>query len=80
MSAAHNHALPSTGNERALWAALLLTTAFLVAEVVAGELLELRLRGEDEHAATPGDAVEFTVGHRFDSVVKSRPGTWPGLE
>lgn len=36
MSATHNHALPSTGNERALWAALALTSSFLVAELVAG--------------------------------------------
>lgn len=36
MSASHNHALPSGGNERSLWLALGLTTAFMVAEVIGG--------------------------------------------
>lgn len=36
MSASHSHALPSGGNERSLWLALGLTTAFMVAEVIGG--------------------------------------------
>ncbi|WP_050465729.1 cation diffusion facilitator family transporter [Herbaspirillum autotrophicum] len=36
MSAGHSHAVPGSNNERALWIALVLTTLFLVAEVVAG--------------------------------------------
>ncbi|MBI5900412.1 MAG: cation transporter [Rhodocyclales bacterium] len=38
MSASHTHALPSTGNERALRLALVLTFGFLMAEVVGGVL------------------------------------------
>ena len=36
MSAGHSHAVPGSNNERALWIALVLTTLFLIAEVVAG--------------------------------------------
>lgn len=36
MSAGYSHALPSTGNERALWLALGLTTGFMIAEVIGG--------------------------------------------
>jgi len=36
MSASHNHALPSNGNEKPLWLALGLTTAFMVTEVIGG--------------------------------------------
>lgn len=36
MGAGHDHALPSTGNERKLWIALGLTGSFMLAEVVAG--------------------------------------------
>lgn len=36
MSAGHSHAIPESGNERALWMALGLTSILLVAEVVAG--------------------------------------------
>ena len=38
MSASHTHALPSTGNERALRLALVLTFGFLMTEVVGGIL------------------------------------------
>jgi len=60
MSAAHNHALPSTGNERALWAALALTTTFLVAEVVAGVVFNsLALIAGAAHMFT--DAAELAI-------------------
>jgi len=36
MSAEHSHALPTSGNERSLWVALGLTTAFMIAEVIGG--------------------------------------------
>ena len=36
MSKDHAHAIPSTGNERKLWSALGLTTAFMLAEVIGG--------------------------------------------
>lgn len=36
MSASHNHALPSNGNEKPLWLALGLTTTFMIAEVIGG--------------------------------------------
>lgn len=36
MSASHNHALPSSGNEKPLWLALGLTTTFMIAEVIGG--------------------------------------------
>lgn len=62
MSAAHNHALPSTGNERALWAALLLTTAFLVAEVVAGVVFNsLALIADAAHMFTDAAALAIAL-------------------
>ena len=39
MSTEHNHAIPANQNERSLWWALGLTSSFLLAEVVAGLLL-----------------------------------------
>ena len=39
MSSGHSHAVPENKNENTLWIALGLTTCFLVAEVVAGLLL-----------------------------------------
>ena len=39
MSTGHAHALPGTQNEKALWWALGLTGSFLIAEVVAGLIL-----------------------------------------
>lgn len=38
MSGAHNHALPLNRNEKSLWLALGLTTAFMIAEVIGGLL------------------------------------------
>ena len=38
MSGGHNHALPANGNEKALWAALGLTSAFMLTELVGGLL------------------------------------------
>jgi cobalt-zinc-cadmium efflux system protein len=62
MSAAHNHALPSTGNERALWAALLLTTTFLVAEVVAGVVFNsLALIADAAHMFTDAAALAIAL-------------------
>lgn len=62
MSAAHNHALPSTGNERALWAALLLTTIFLVAEVVAGVVFNsLALIADAAHMFTDAAALAIAL-------------------
>ena len=62
MSAAHNHALPTTGNERALWAALLLTTTFLVAEVVAGVVFNsLALIADAAHMFTDAAALAIAL-------------------
>lgn len=36
MSGGHDHAIPDSGNERALWMVLGLTSIFLVTEVIAG--------------------------------------------
>lgn len=62
MSAAHNHALPSTGNERALWTALLLTTTFLVAEAVAGVVFNsLALIADAAHMFTDAAALAIAL-------------------
>lgn len=62
MSAAHNHALPSTGNERALWAALGLTSTFLVAEVVAGVVFNsLALIADAAHMFTDAAALAIAL-------------------
>ncbi|MGM9488079.1 cation diffusion facilitator family transporter [Ideonella sp. YS5] len=62
MSAAHNHALPSTGNERALWAALLLTSTFLVAELAAGLWFgSLALVADAAHMFTDAAALAIAV-------------------
>ncbi len=54
MSAEHNHALPSTQNEKALWTAFALTTTFLIAEAVAGLLLNsLALLYQMQHICLP---------------------------
>lgn len=62
MSAAHNHALPSTGNERALWAALALTSTFLVAELAAGVWFgSLALIADAAHMFTDAAALAIAV-------------------
>ena len=62
MSATHNHALPSTGNERALWAALLLTTTFLIAEVMAGVVYNsLALIADAAHMFTDAAALAIAL-------------------
>ncbi|HRH85771.1 MAG TPA: cation diffusion facilitator family transporter [Rubrivivax sp.] len=62
MSTAHNHALPSTGNERALWAALALTSVFLVAELAAGLWFgSLALVADAAHMFTDAAALAIAV-------------------
>lgn len=62
MSAAHNQALPSTGNERALWTALALTSTFLVAEVVAGVVYNsLALIADAAHMFTDAAALAIAL-------------------
>ena len=62
MSGAHNHALPSNGNERALSVALLLTTTFLVAEFTAGIVFNsLALIADAAHMFTDAAALAIAV-------------------
>lgn len=62
MSASHDHALPSTGNERRLWVALVLTTTFMVAEVVAGVLTNsLALISDAAHMLTDAAALAIAL-------------------
>ena len=62
MSAGHNHALPGTQNEKALWWALGLTGSFLVAEVVAGLLLNsLALLADAAHMFTDAAALAIAL-------------------
>lgn len=57
MSASHDRALPSTGNERRLWLALALTSSFMVAEVIAGVLTNsLALISDAAHMLTDAAA------------------------
>ena len=62
MSAGHEHALPSNRSETALWWALGLTTTFLVAEVVAGLLLNsLALLADAAHMFTDTAALAIAL-------------------
>lgn len=62
MSASHDHALPSTGNERRLWIALVLTSSFMVAEVVAGVLTNsLALISDAAHMLTDAAALAIAL-------------------
>lgn len=62
MSASHDHALPSTGNERRLWIALGLTTSFMIAEVVAGILTNsLALISDAAHMLTDAAALAIAL-------------------
>lgn len=62
MSAEHNHALPNTQNEKVLWTALALTTTFLIAEAVAGLLLNsLALLSDAAHMFTDSAALGIAL-------------------
>lgn len=62
MSAGHGHAIPATGNERALWMALGLTSTFLIAEVIAGVLFQsLALLADAAHMFTDAAALAIAV-------------------
>ncbi|QKV51928.1 MULTISPECIES: cation diffusion facilitator family transporter [Comamonadaceae] len=62
MSASHEHALPTTGNERRLWIALGLTASFMIAEVVAGILTNsLALISDAAHMLTDAAALAIAL-------------------
>ncbi|PPD43550.1 MAG: cation transporter [Methylotenera sp.] len=62
MSADHNHAIPSTQNEKVLWAAFALTTTFLIVEAVAGILLNsLALLSDAAHMFTDSAALGIAL-------------------
>lgn len=62
MSGRHDHAIPDSGNERALWIALGLTSIFLVAEVVAGIVFKsLALLADAAHMFTDVAALAIAV-------------------
>ncbi|MHB1197995.1 MAG: cation diffusion facilitator family transporter [Polaromonas sp.] len=62
MSGGHSHALPSSQNERSLWWALVLTTTFLIAEVVAGVLFNsLALLADAAHMLTDAAALGIAL-------------------
>lgn len=62
MSASHTHALPSTGNERALRLALVLTFGFLMTEVVGGILTgSLALISDAAHMFTDAAALAIAL-------------------
>ena len=62
MSTGHTHALPGTQNEKALWWALGLTGSFLVAEVVAGLILNsLALLADAAHMFTDAAALAIAL-------------------
>ena len=63
MSSGHTHAVASEGNEKTLWMALGLTSAFLVAEVIAGLLLNsLALLADAAHMFTDAAALGISLG------------------
>lgn len=62
MSAGQAHAIPSTHNERSLWGALALTGGFLLAEAVAGWLLNsLALLADAAHMFTDTAALAIAL-------------------
>lgn len=62
MAAGHDHAIPGNQNERALRFALLLTTGFLIAEVVAGFLTgSLALISDAAHMFTDAAALAIAL-------------------
>jgi cobalt-zinc-cadmium efflux system protein len=62
MSGGHSHAIPATGNERALWMALGLTSTFLIAEVIAGVVFQsLALLADAAHMFTDAAALASAV-------------------
>lgn len=62
MGAGHDHALPSTGNERKLWIALGLTSSFMLTEVVAGLLSgSLALISDAAHMLTDAAALAIAL-------------------
>lgn len=62
MSASHDHALPTTGNEKRLWIALGLTSSFMIAEVVAGILTNsLALISDAAHMLTDAAALAIAL-------------------
>lgn len=62
MSAEHNHALPNSQNEKVLWAAFALTTTFLIAESVAGFMLNsLALLSDAAHMFTDSAALGIAL-------------------
>lgn len=62
MSGGHSHAIPATGNERALWMALGLTSTFLIAEVIAGVVFQsLALLADAAHMFTDAAALAIAV-------------------
>jgi len=62
VSAEHNHALPNSQNEKVLWAAFALTTTFLIAEAVAGFMLNsLALLSDAAHMFTDSAALGIAL-------------------
>lgn len=62
MSAGHSHTTPGNQNERALWFAFILTTGFLIAEVVAGVLTgSLALISDAAHMFTDSAALAIAL-------------------
>ena len=62
MSAEHNHALPNTQNEKVLWIAFALTTTFLIAEALAGFILNsLALLSDAAHMFTDSAALGIAL-------------------
>lgn len=62
MSTGYSHAIPTKGNERALWMALGLTSTFLIAEVIAGIVFQsLALLADAAHMFTDAAALAIAV-------------------
>jgi len=62
MGAGHSHALPENQNESTLWISLGLTSTFLVAEVIAGVLLNsLALLADAAHMFTDAAALGIAL-------------------
>ncbi|MDP3654442.1 MAG: cation diffusion facilitator family transporter [Rhodoferax sp.] len=62
MSTGHSHAIPENKNETSLWIALILTSTFLVAETVAGIVLNsLALLADAAHMFTDAAALAIAL-------------------
>lgn len=75
MSAGHSHALPATQNQKNLLIALVLTSTFLLAEVIGCIVTgSLALLSDAAHMLTDASAWRFPLQQSILSSIRQTPG------